>query len=83
MDRHRERTLQQELLAGIISATLANHSFQPPKPMAAPAHFMPSQWDKRVAKKQRAASDRQELANRVRILLNARIQAQQANANQN
>jgi hypothetical protein len=78
MDRHQERAQHQELLAGIIAATVANHSFAPPKKALAPADFMPSQWKRKAERRRKPDQlERQQIADNVRAFLMGRVQAQQ------
>lgn len=75
--RHRERTEHRELLAGLIAATTANHSFAPPKKPLAPADFMPSQWAKKRAKPKTERMNRKRVATSVRALMSGLIAQQQ------
>jgi hypothetical protein len=55
MTRHRERVEHQELLAGIVAATIANFAGKQLKEDVSivPADYMPSQSHKRAAQKER------------------------------
>lgn len=77
--QHRARTDHQELLAGIVASTIANHSFCPPKKPLAPGDFMPSQWAKREARQAERPkrSNRKAIANNVRCFLMARVEKQE------
>ena len=71
LERHRDGTRHQELLAGIVAATVANHSFAPPKQAAAPGDFMPSEWQRRHERPARL--NRRAVADQVRCFLKARV----------
>jgi hypothetical protein len=82
LDEHRARIQHEELLTGILAATVGNHSFCPPKEPYTPANFMPSQ---RTAKRRvkRKRINRALIADSVRAMFNGLIDRQQSNANPN
>lgn len=78
MERHHERATHNELLAGIVAATIANHSFAPPKRALSPGDFMPSEWARKAERKRKPKLDRKHIAENVRAFLMGRVEAQEA-----
>lgn len=85
MDRYRERVQHNELLAGIIAATIANHSVSPPKKGLSPGDFMPSQLTRRDERKKvrrittrDLSVEREQIADNVRAFFTARMAEQEA-----
>lgn len=50
--RHKDAQERVELLMGINTSVLANHSFNPPKKAYKPIDFMPSKWAEKEAERQ-------------------------------
>lgn len=66
--RYDERQQDQELLAGIIAATIANHSFSPPNKPYAPGDFMPSQLAEKQ-RRERRQKNQYQIADDVRSVM--------------
>lgn len=70
--RYDQQREHQELLAGIVASTIANHSLNPPNHPASPADYMPTQAaKKRAVPKQRI--NRKRIAQNVRNFLTAQL----------
>jgi len=76
LDRYHERVQHLELLAGIVTANIVNHSMGAPRKRAVPSDFMPSRL---LGKQPRERINRREVANQVRAFFDRAIKIQQAN----
>ena len=65
--RKKEENERAELLMGIQTSVLANHSMSPPKKPYAPHDFMPSKQKEKVQKPKRF--NRQKFANEIRTVM--------------
>jgi len=79
LDRHRERTEHQELLAGIVASTIANYAGRTLKDgvSAAPSQFMPS----KPRKPKRAQIDRERIAEGTRAFFEHMAEKQKGRGN--
>jgi hypothetical protein len=70
-DRHKQEREYQELLMAIPTATLANHSFNPPKKPYKPFDFMPSQVRAKAEKEPKKRWTRKGFASQLSAMRGA------------
>lgn len=73
LKRNKQAVEHEQLLAGIIASTTANHSLNPPKTPCTPADFMPSQRGAKAEPTKRI--NHQRIATGVRAFLLAQKEA--------
>jgi hypothetical protein len=62
-NRHKEITVHEELLYGILATTIANFSMGRPDPPRIPSDFMPSEWQQKKHEPKKRRNKKKEAQN--------------------